>query len=222
VTEPMRSKEEAMDYRYFPEPDLPPLVIDEDWIERVRASLPELPHARRARFIAEYDLPSRDAAFLTLERPLADFFETVATESGQPRTAANWVITELIGRLNAARKGIEDSPVRPPSLAALIRLIEDGTISGKIAKTIFDEMFTGGGEPAAIMKRKGLEQISDEGRIVAIVEKILAENPSQVETYRRGKTATLGWFVGQVMKATGGKANPKKVNTVLREKLKVE
>ncbi|MFQ5700377.1 MAG: Asp-tRNA(Asn)/Glu-tRNA(Gln) amidotransferase subunit GatB [Acidobacteriota bacterium] len=219
VTEPMRGKEEAMEYRYFPEPDLPPLVIGDDWIERVRRELPELPQARRARFLAEYGLPPRDADFLTLERPLADYFETVARESASPKAAANWVTSELLGRLNAAKMGIEASPVKASSLAALIRLIGDGTISGKIAKTVFDEMFTAGGEPARIIEKKGLIQISDESSILPIVERILKDNPSQVKQYRAGKTAALGWFVGQVMKATQGKANPRLVNKILEEKL---
>jgi len=219
VTEPMRSKEEAMDYRYFPEPDLPPLIIEEQFIEEVRRTLPELPQARRKRFIGEMGLPPQDAGFLTLEKPLADYFETVARASGDPRAAANWVASELLGRLNAAKLGIEGSPVTPESLASLIRLINDGTISGKIAKTVFDEMFAGSGEPDVIVARHGLTQITDESAIVAAVEKVIADNPSQAALYRGGKTATLGWFVGQVMKTTQGKANPALVNKILKEKL---
>jgi len=219
VTHPMRSKEEAMDYRYFPEPDLPPLIIPETWIEQVRGALPELPHARRERFLKEHGLPAQDASFLTLEKPLADYFEQVARGCGNPKAAANWVSSELMGRLNAAKRGIEQSPVTPASLAKLIRLIDDGTISGKIAKSVFDEMFAGAGDPAEIIKSKGLVQISDEASIAAAVEKVIAENPSQVEAYRKGKTATLGWFVGQVMKATGGKANPALLNKILKDKL---
>jgi aspartyl-tRNA(Asn)/glutamyl-tRNA(Gln) amidotransferase subunit B len=219
VTAPMRSKEEAMDYRYFPEPDLPPLIIEDRFIEEIRRTLPELPQARRERFIQELRLPPQDAGFLTLEKPLADYFESVAGASGDPKAAANWVASELLGRLNAAKMGIEQSPVTPDSLASLIRLINDGTISGKIAKTIFDEMFAGSGEPGAIVARHGLTQITDEGAIVSAVEKVIADNPSQAALYRGGKTATLGWFVGQVMKATGGKANPALVNKILKEKL---
>ncbi len=219
VTEPMRSKEEAMDYRYFPEPDLPPLIIEEQVIEEIRRTLPELPQARRERFIREMGLPPQDAGFLTLEKPLADYFESVARASGDPRAAANWVASELLGRLNAAKMGLERSPVTPDALASLIRLINDGTISGKIAKVVFDEMFAGAGEPSAIVARQGLTQITDESTIVAAVEKVIADNPSQAALYRGGKTATLGWFVGQVMQATGGKANPALVNKILKEKL---
>ncbi|HEY3174535.1 MAG TPA: Asp-tRNA(Asn)/Glu-tRNA(Gln) amidotransferase subunit GatB [Candidatus Polarisedimenticolia bacterium] len=220
VTEPMRSKEEAMDYRYFPEPDLPPLVVEDAWIEEIRSSLPELPRQRRARLMREHGLSARDATFITLEKPLADYYEAVAAASRNPKAAANWVCSELIGRLNAARLTIDRSPVPPASLSALVRLIEDGTISGKIAKSVFDEMFAGGGEPAEIIRRKGLVQISDEASIEAAVDKVLADNPGQLETYRKGKTAAFGWFVGQVMKATGGKANPGLVNEILKKKLR--
>ncbi len=219
VTESMRAKEEAMDYRYFPEPDLPPLIIEEQRAEEARRQLPELPQERRERFLGQYGLPAQDADFLTLERPLADYFESAAGESGSPKAAANWVSSELIGRLNAAGLTIAASPVKPASLARLIRLIEDGTISGKIAKTVFDEMFAEGGEPAAIIERRGLRQISHEPAIREAVAKVMADNPGQVEQYRKGKTATLGWFVGQVMKATGGKANPALVNAILQETL---
>jgi aspartyl-tRNA(Asn)/glutamyl-tRNA(Gln) amidotransferase subunit B len=219
VTQPMRSKEEAMDYRYFPEPDLPPLVVDDAWLEEVRRGLPELPQTRRARLMREHGLSARDAAFLTLEKPLADYFEAAARACGNSKAAANWIGSELMGRLNAERLGIERSPVAPSSLAALVRLIDDGTISGKIAKAVFDEMFAGAGEPEAIVREKGLVQVSDEAAIAAAVENVIADNPAQAETYRKGKTATLGWFVGQVMKATGGKANPGLVNRILREKL---
>ncbi len=219
VTAPMRSKEEAMDYRYFPEPDLPPLVIDEEWMDRIRGTLPELPHARRARFMRDYSLTAQDASFLTLERPLADYYEDVARGSGNAKAAAAWVTTELLGRLNAAKKGIQESPLGPAPLAALIKLIDGGTISGKIAKTVFDEMMATGDPPDLIIKDKGLVQISDEAPIVAAIEKVMAENPAQTAQYRSGKTATLGWFVGQVMKATGGKANPALVNKLLKEKL---
>ncbi|HKY31157.1 MAG TPA: Asp-tRNA(Asn)/Glu-tRNA(Gln) amidotransferase subunit GatB [Candidatus Polarisedimenticolia bacterium] len=219
VTEPMRSKEEAMDYRYFPEPDLPPLLVETPWVEKIRVSLPELPAQRRERFAGALGLPPRDAAFLAADRPLADFFEEAARAAGNPRAAANWISSELIGRLNAARRGIAASPVRPSSIGALIRLIDDGTISGKIAKTVFDEMFESGAEPGAIVAARGLVQISDEGAILAAVDRVIAENPSQVETYRKGKAAALGWFVGQVMKATGGKASPAVVNRILKERL---
>jgi aspartyl-tRNA(Asn)/glutamyl-tRNA(Gln) amidotransferase subunit B len=219
VTVPMRSKEAAMDYRYFPEPDLPPLIIEKEWLEEIRRGMPELPHERRARLISEYGLSDQDASFLTLERPLADFFETVARASGNAKAAANWVCSELIGRLNAAKSEIGQSPVTPASLASLIRLIDDGTISGKIAKTVFDEMFAGAADPAEVIRKKGLTQISDSGSIESAIDQVIAANPSQVEMYRKGKTATFGWFVGQVMKATGGKANPALVNEILKKKL---
>ena len=219
VTSPMRSKEEAMDYRYFPDPDIPPLLVDEAWIERVRAQIPELPARRRERFIEEHGLTPREASFLTLEKPLADFFEGVARGSGNPRAAASWVANELTGRLNAAGKTIAESSVGPAALASLIKLIDDQTISGKIAKTVFDDMIATGEEPGVIVSRKGLTQIADEASIIAIVDGVIAANPGQAEQYRGGKTAALGWFVGQVMKASGGKANPALVNRILKEKL---
>jgi len=219
VTSPMRSKEEAMDYRYFPDPDIPPLLIDAAWIERVREQIPELPGPRRARFVAEHGLGPREAAFLTLEKPLADYFETTARTSGNSKAAASWVANELMGRLNAAGRTIATSPVSPAALASLIRLIDDRTISGKIAKTVFDEMMTTGEEPGAIVSRKGLTQITDEASIAAVVDKVIAANTAQAEQYRGGRTAALGWFVGQVMKESGGKANPALVNRLLKEKL---
>ena len=219
VTEPMRSKEEAMDYRYFPEPDLPPLVVSDAWLEEVRATLPELPAGRRERFIRDHGLPPQDASFLTLEKPLADYYEQVAAGTGNRKAAANWVTSELYGRLNAAKLPIGSSPVAPGSLASLICLIDDGTISGKIAKSVFDEMFAGSGEPADIIRKKGLTQISDSSSLGATVDEVIAGNPGQVDLYRKGKTATFGWFVGQVMKATGGKANPGLVNDILKKKL---
>ncbi len=219
VTAPMRGKEEAMDYRYFPDPDIPPLLVDDAWIERVRAQIPELPAARRARFIAQHGLTPKEASFLALEKPLADFFEGAASGSGNPHAAAAWVANELIGRLNAAGLTIAVSKVSPEALASLIRLIDDQTISGKIAKTVFDEMFATGEPPDAIVKRSGLTQITDEASIAAMVDTVIAQNPGQAEQYRGGKTAALGWFVGQVMKASGGKANPTLVNKLLKEKL---
>ena len=219
VTAPMRGKEEAMDYRYFPDPDIPPLVVDAEWIERVRLLIPELPAGRRARFIAEHALTPKEASFLTLEKPLADFFEGAARGSGNSRAAAAWVANELMGRLNAAGRTIAESPVTAESLASLIRLIDDQTISGKIAKTVFDEMMTTGEQPGIIVSRKGLMQITDEASIAAIVETVIAGNPAQAQQYRDGKSAALGWFVGQVMKASGGKANPALVNRLLKEKL---
>jgi aspartyl-tRNA(Asn)/glutamyl-tRNA(Gln) amidotransferase subunit B len=219
ITEPMRGKEEAMDYRYFPDPDLPPVAVEAAWLAARRAELPELPHARRRRFIDRHGLSPRDASYLNLDKPLADYYEQAAAASGNPRAAANWVISELMGRLNAARWSLADSPVPPQALGALLRLIEEGTISGRIAKTVFDEMFETGGEPAAIVRARGLVQISDDETVRAAVRQVIENSPAQVEAYRQGKTATFGWLVGQVMKATGGKASPALVNRILREML---
>jgi aspartyl-tRNA(Asn)/glutamyl-tRNA(Gln) amidotransferase subunit B len=218
-TEPMRSKEEAMDYRYFPEPDLPPLVIDEAWLEEVRRSLPELPDAKKIRYVAAWGIAPADAHFLSGEPDLAAYFERAAARSGNPRAAANWVGSELIGRLNAAKVEIGRSPVTPEALGDLVKLIDAGTISGKIAKTVFEEMFATGGAPGAIVREKGLVQITDEGAVAAVVDKVIAESPAQVAQYRAGKAAAIGWFVGQVMKASQGKANPALVNKLLKEKL---
>ncbi len=215
----MRSKEEAMDYRYFPEPDIPPLLLKEAWIEEVRRSIPELPAAKKARYVSAWEVPEQDAHFLTLEPSMAAYMEETTKLSGSPRMAANWIITELMGRLNEAKTAIAASPVRPASLAALIRLIDDGTISGKIAKSVFEEMFATGAEPGAIVRDKGLVQISDEAQVAALVDEVLAANPSQADQYRGGKAAALGWLVGQVMKTSGGRANPGLVNRLLKEKL---
>ncbi|MGH9866706.1 MAG: Asp-tRNA(Asn)/Glu-tRNA(Gln) amidotransferase subunit GatB [Candidatus Polarisedimenticolia bacterium] len=219
VTEPMRGKEEAMDYRYFPDPDLPPVVVEEAWAESLRAALPELPQARRLRFIEASGMTPREATYFSQNRPLADFYERTARASGDPKAAANWVLGDLMGSLNAAHMGIEQSPVSPESLGALLKLIDEGTISGKIAKTVFEEMFKTGAAPSDIVKARGLEQITDEESIRAVVRAVVEANPAQVVTYRQGRAGTLSWFVGQVMKATGGKASPPVVNRLLRELL---
>jgi aspartyl-tRNA(Asn)/glutamyl-tRNA(Gln) amidotransferase subunit B len=218
-TLPMRSKEEAHDYRYFPEPDLPPLVVGADWVEQVRAALPELPAEKRRRFVAEYGLPDYDAGVLTLAREVADYFETVARQSGNPKAASNWVMTELLRKLKDDERPLADSPVKPAQLARLVRLIDAGTISGTIAKQVFEKMWASGEEPDAVVEREGLTQVSDTGAIQAAIDAVIAANPGQVATYRKGKTGTLGWFVGQVMKATGGKANPQLVNELLKKSL---
>ncbi len=218
-TVPMRSKEEAMDYRYFPEPDIPPLVLDEAWIEEIRRTMPELPAEKKARYVSAWGLPETDAHFLTIDPAMAAYMEETVERCGNPRLAANWIITELMGRLNEAKRSIAGSPVRPSSLAALIRLIDDGTISGKTAKGLFEEMFTTGAEPGDLVEERGLVQISDEAQVAAIVDEVLAANPSQADQYRGGKAAALGWLVGQVMKASGGRANPKIVNRLLKERL---
>jgi len=218
-TYPMRSKEEAHDYRYFPEPDLLPLVVDKRWIEEIRNTIPELPDRRRERFIREYGLSEYDAGVLTAEKPLADYFEQVVRLYDNAKAVTNWVMVELLGRLNAANREIEESPVSPGQLAELLKLIEKGTISGKIAKTVFDEMFNTGKNPQIIIKEKKLVQITDEKVIKNIVEEVLKENPGAIEEYRKGKEKALGHLVGQVMKKTQGKANPQLVNRILEGRL---
>ena len=219
ATRVMRSKEEAHDYRYFPDPDLPILEVDEGWIERLRDTLPEMPAARRARFLDDLGLPEEDADLLTRDRPLADYFEAVAQGSNDPRAASNWVRGELLRVLHQSGREVSDSPVAASDLAEMIRRIADGTISGKIAKTVFEEMAAGGGSPGEIIERLGLVQITDEGAIRGIIDRILADHPGPVAEYRGGKTKTFGFFVGQVMQATQGKASPEIVNRLLREAL---
>jgi aspartyl-tRNA(Asn)/glutamyl-tRNA(Gln) amidotransferase subunit B len=215
----MRTKEYAHDYRYFPEPDLLPLVITEDWKEEVRRSLPELPEARKQRFIQEYGLPEHDAAQLTSSKLLANYYEEAARASSEPKLAANWVLSELMYLLKEANKEIEQSPVSARPLAELVSLIKEGTISGKMGKDILAEMFTSGKSAREVMAAKGLEQINDAERIAAVVREIMAANPKQVEQYRGGKSATFGWLVGQVMKTTRGQANPQLVQEVLKKEL---
>ena len=219
LTVAMRSKEHAHDYRYFPEPDLMPLVISEDWKQQVADAMPELPAAKRKRFVDEYGVTKYDARVLTLTRRSADYFEKTAKASGEPKLAANWVQGELSGALNAASKTLDDSPISSAALAELVKFIADGTISGKLAKEIFAKMFHGKGAAGEIIKAEGLEQIHDESAIETLIDEVIAANPNQVATYRGGKTGVLGFFVGQVMKATRGQANPKVVNKLLRKKL---
>ena len=219
-TATMRSKEEAHDYRYFPEPDLMPLIVSDAWLEEIRSATPELPSAKRSRFREDYGLSLYDAQVLTLTREMADYFEAVAKASGNhPKTAANWVQGELSGALHAAGKAIADSPVSAEDLGALLRLIDDGTLSGKLAKEVFAKMFADGRGAAEIVEAEGLRQISDSGELGKIIDEILAANAKQVEIYRGGKTGVLGFFVGQVMKATRGQADPKAVNELLRKAL---
>jgi aspartyl-tRNA(Asn)/glutamyl-tRNA(Gln) amidotransferase subunit B len=215
----MRTKEEAHDYRYFPEPDLLPLTLDPVWLERVRQELPELPGPRMHRFMDEYDLPVDDALLLTATRAAADYFEACARISGNPRAAANWIMGELAHTLKNAGKDIEDSPIPPTNLAALIRSIDSGEISGKMAKTVFEEMSKNPEEPSSIIQRLGLAQVSDEASLAAIIERIVAANPKQLAEFRSGKTRVLGFFVGQVMKETKGQANPQVVNDLLQKTL---
>ncbi|GAB4518350.1 MAG: Asp-tRNA(Asn)/Glu-tRNA(Gln) amidotransferase subunit GatB [Amphiplicatus sp.] len=219
-TRPMRSKEDAHDYRYFPDPDLLPLELDPEWVEEIRKSLPELPDAKKHRFIREYGLSVYDSAVLAADRAKADYFEAVA-KGRDGKLAANWVTTELFGALNKAGREIEDSPVTAERLGALIDLIADGVISGRIAKDVFAVMFETGEDPVEIVEARGLKQVTDTGAIEKVVDEIIAANPAQVEQVRL-KPKTFGWFVGQVMKATGGKANPQAVNAILKRKLGVE
>jgi len=218
-TDSMRSKEEAHDYRYFPDPDLLPLVIDEDWIETVRKNLPELPAEKKKRFVADYGLPPYDAEILTSDRDLAQYFENCLQGFNQPKPVSNWIMGSLLGLLNAEGKSIDQTPISAPDLARLLKLIDNGTISGKIAKTVFDEMAKSGKSPQSIVEDKGLVQISDSSAIEDIISKVLAGCSAEVVAYRNGKTKLLGFFVGQVMKETRGKANPKMVNEILRKKL---
>ena len=216
-TRSMRSKEEAHDYRYFPDPDLLPLELDEVWISRVKASLPELPDEKIARFIGDYGLTPYDAAVLTAERASAAYFEDVA-RGRDGKMAANWVINELFGRLNKEGKTIESTPVSAPQLGGIVDLIQAGTISGKIAKDVFEIVWTEGGSPAEIVESRGMEQVTDTGAIARAVADIIAANPDKVAQVK-AKPSMLGWFVGQVMKATGGKANPQAVSGLLKEQL---
>jgi aspartyl-tRNA(Asn)/glutamyl-tRNA(Gln) amidotransferase subunit B len=218
-TRPMRSKEEAHDYRYFPEPDLPPLVVSAEFIERVRASMPELPEARRKRFMEQYGLSFSDASQLTSERSLADYYEQAAEASGNPRTTANWLRSELLRELETAGLEASASPVAPDQLGTLLRMIDEEKISGKQGKDVLIEMFRTGKGAASIVEEQGLAQVSDTSEIDRIIDEILVANAQQVAGYRAGKEALFGFFVGQVMKASKGKANPKVVNERLKGKL---
>jgi len=219
VTRPMRSKEHAHDYRYFPDPDLLPLVLNRKWIEEVRASLPELPDAKKARFVSDYKLTPYDAGVLVAEKENAEFFEVVARGRKDPKLAANWVIVELFGALNRLGRDIASSPVSARQLAGLLDLIENDTISGRIAKDVFGFMVETGRDAAAIVEERGLRQVTDTGAIEAAIDKVIADSAAKVAEYRGGKQALFGWFVGQVMKSTGGRANPAAVNELLRKKL---
>ncbi|HEX9023852.1 MAG TPA: Asp-tRNA(Asn)/Glu-tRNA(Gln) amidotransferase subunit GatB [Geobacteraceae bacterium] len=219
-TRSMRGKEEAHDYRYFPDPDLVPLVLSNDWVADIRLSLPELPDRKRERYVKDLALSSYDAEVLTASRELAEYFEACAALYPQAKTVANWIMGEVTRALNEANLPISESPVTPALLAALLKLIEGGTISGKIAKTVFDEMWKTGKEPARIVEEKGLVQVSDTGAIEAIIDGVLAKEAGKVEEYRSGKDKLFGFFVGQVMRESKGKANPALVNEILLKKLK--
>ncbi|HKK05476.1 MAG TPA: Asp-tRNA(Asn)/Glu-tRNA(Gln) amidotransferase subunit GatB [Gammaproteobacteria bacterium] len=219
-TRPMRSKEEAMDYRYFPDPDLLPLEIDDATIEGVRATLPELPDEKRERFVYEYGLSPYEATVLTASRELADYFEAVEKASdGEAKAAANWVMGDFSGFLNKSGMEVTEAPVSAKMLGGMIKRISDNTISGKIAKEVFEAMWNGEGDADTIIESKGLKQITDTGAIEAAIDEVLAANPDQVAQYKGGKDKLLGFFVGQVMKATKGKANPAQLNELLKQKL---
>ncbi|OGP52076.1 MAG: aspartyl/glutamyl-tRNA amidotransferase subunit B [Deltaproteobacteria bacterium RBG_13_43_22] len=219
VTLSMRGKEEAHDYRYFPDPDLIPLEINQEWIASVRESLPELPEIRRQRFISQYELPEYDAQLLTSSKALANYFEECVRIHPQPKTVSNWIMVELIRELKRAEKEIEQCPVSAQDLAALLDLIREGAISGKMAKAVFEEMFETGKPPKTIVRDRGLVQMTDAAQIQVVIEEVLKNNPDKIAGYQEGKTKLFGYFVGEVMKKTQGKANPKIVNEILRQKL---
>ena len=215
----MRSKEEAHDYRYFPDPDLVPLKLEQEWIESFRASVPELPSARMKRFVGEFGLSEYDAGLLTSSKSVADYFEASVALFNQPKTVSNWVMGELTRELNASGTDVSASPVSPERLISVLQLVEQGTISLKVAREIFPELYSSGKTPEQIVQEKGLTQVSDEGALEKIIDDVLAKSPAQVAQFKEGKQQVVGFLVGQVMKASGGKANPGKVNELLRKRL---
>jgi aspartyl-tRNA(Asn)/glutamyl-tRNA(Gln) amidotransferase subunit B len=215
----MRTKEEAHDYRYFPEPDLVPIVVEQSVIDEIRAGLPELPDARMKRFVSDFGLPEHDADFLTSEKAYAEWFEQAVNHGCKPKLASNWMMGELMKLLNEAGKTIEETNIKPAAFAELLKLIDAGTISGKIAKIVFEEMFSTGKDPKEIVAEKGLLQISDESAIEKAVDEIIAKHQKEAERFRAGEEKLLGFIVGQVMKATKGKANPQMLNDLIRKKL---
>ncbi|HSB30951.1 MAG TPA: Asp-tRNA(Asn)/Glu-tRNA(Gln) amidotransferase subunit GatB [Candidatus Sulfobium mesophilum] len=219
ITESMRSKEEAHDYRYFPEPDLVPHIADRSWVEEIKAALPELPDARRDRFVKEYGIPEYDADLLTSEKAVAEWFEDAIRAGGQPKAVSNWMMGDLMRLLNEENKFIEECPLKPSQLTEMLKLINKGTISGKIAKTVFEEMYRSGKNAEEIVREKGLVQISDESAIEKLVDEVIARHSKEAERFRGGDEKLLGFFVGQVMKATKGKANPQMLNELLKKKL---
>ena len=218
-TRAMRTKEDSADYRYFPDPDLPPLVIGRDWVERVKGEMTELPRVMAARFVAEYGLPEYDATTLTQSKAMAAYFEATAKACGQPKLASNWIMGEVSRRLNAADIGIEQTPVNAAQLAALIGRISDNTISNNAARQVFDALWTDGGEVDALIEAKGLKQMSDSGELEKIIDEVLAANPKNVAEYRAGNAKALNGLVGPIMKASKGKATPGQVNALLLKKL---
>ncbi|CAD7771940.1 Aspartyl/glutamyl-tRNA(Asn/Gln) amidotransferasesubunit B [Candidatus Methanoperedenaceae archaeon GB50] len=219
ITRSMRGKEEAHDYRYFPDPDLMPVVIDKDWIEEIRKTLPELPDVKKQRFKQVYGLPEYDAEVLTSEKDLAEYFERVVKWGSEAKLASNWVMSEVLRKLNEEKREIQACPVKPKDLAELLQLVQKGTISGKIAKTVFEEMYASGKPASQIVKEKGLIQITDQAVLQEIAQKIIESYPKEVEQYKAGKEKLLGFFVGQMMKQTKGKANPQLVNKIFKELL---
>ncbi len=218
-TTSMRTKEEAHDYRYFPEPDLPPLVVNEMWQDEIRATMPELPEARKLRFVLEYQIPEYDAGVLTASRPLANYYEQTVALCQSPKMASNWIMGDLLRNFKEFDKTIADSPVKPRDLADLIKLIESGEISGKMAKEVFEVMFREGTTPHVVIAAKGLKQITDAAQIESVIRDVIASNRKALEQYQAGKDASFGFFVGQVMKATKGQANPRLVNDLLKKML---
>jgi aspartyl-tRNA(Asn)/glutamyl-tRNA(Gln) amidotransferase subunit B len=215
----MRSKEEAHDYRYFPDPDLVPVKMTPERLDEGRRTLPELPGARQARFVSQYGLPEYDADVVTSSRPLADYFEACVKLFGQPKTVSNWVMGELLRELNHSGTPVAKSPVSPQCLVSLLKLVDNGTISLKVARDLFPDLYATGKSPEQLVQEKGLTQVSDAGALETMIDDVMAKNPVQLAQYRSGKDQVLGFFVGQVMKASGGKANPGKVNELLKEKL---
>jgi aspartyl-tRNA(Asn)/glutamyl-tRNA(Gln) amidotransferase subunit B len=215
----MRSKEFANDYRYFPEPDLLPINLEKQFIEEVMATMPEMPSQKKERFVSQFSLSEYDADLLAADKDLADFFEEVTKVSNSPKLSANWIMGELSAQLNNENLSIKHSKVSASMLGQLISRIEDGTISGKIAKDIFEKMWSSGKEVDDIIKEEGLEQVTDDKEIESMIDEVIANNPKQLDQYRSGKDRLFGFFVGQVMKASQGKANPKQVNDILKSKL---
>jgi aspartyl-tRNA(Asn)/glutamyl-tRNA(Gln) amidotransferase subunit B len=219
VTASMRGKEEAHDYRYFPDPDLVPLGIDPQWIEKIRAALPELPDTKKERFIRAYGIPDYDAEILTSSKALANYYEECLRSYEKPKIVSNWIMSELLRELKRDEREIEECPVPARHLSEMLQMMEDGVISGKIAKSVFEEMYRTGKRAPEVVKEKGWVQVSDSSEIDRMIDQVLAANPKEVEAYRKGKDKLFGFFVGQVMKATQGKANPQLVNELLKKKL---
>lgn len=219
ATESMRSKEYAHDYRYFPDPDLVPLLTNDEWVDKIKREMPELPVDRAKRFADQHKIPEYDAGVLTTEKELADYFEEAVKACNQPKKIANWIMTELLRELNNVGVEIQKSPIAPGSLAKLIELIDNGKISGKIGKTVFQEMFKTGKDPESVIKERNLVQVSDSSAIEKVIDKIIADNPDQVEQYKSGKDKVFGFLVGQVMREMKGQGNPKVVNELLKKKL---